>query len=284
MSSTTTLGKHCALSVQTQQVSLTRPSLSEPDGPVYHTLARNALPSVTGAANNTGNHSAIDSVGGVPHGNGVSRVPFTPQPDGFMIPGLGAPFKPLNLDDKKTSSSSPLQARSLLAGPHFQGHGGSSGIFDLAKQSASKSVDTSATHNQQKPLGVAALETGSRLSPLKQDSSVSSKALAADQVDKTMMKDHASPDASFTPEKSQASISPSGAAKEVEYIRPSGPPPVWVQKQAPRIFKQVRAQNNNTSFETFGGASSILSGMNPDHYSMPYGVSTNVNTSSILLN
>lgn len=201
-----------------------------------------------------------------------------------MIPGLGAPFKPLDLDDKKTSGSSPLQTRSLLAGPHSQGHGGSSGAFDLAKQSVSNSIDTSATQTQQKPLGVAALQTGAHLSPLKQDSSVSSKALAADQVEKTTIKDHASPDASSTPEKSQVATSPSGAAEEVEYVRPSGPPPVWVQKQAPRIFKQVRAQNNNHSFETFGGASSILSGMNPDHYSMPYGVSTDLHNSSTLFN
>lgn len=201
-----------------------------------------------------------------------------------MIPGLGAPFKPLDLDDKKTFDPSPVQTRSLLAEPHSQAHGGSSGVFDLAKQSASDSVGTSATYIQQKPLGVAALQTDSRLSPFKRDPSDLSKALAADQAEKTTIKDHASPGASSAPEKSQVTTSPSGVAKEVEYVRPSGPPPVWVQKQAPRIFKQARAQNNNHSFETFGGASSILSGMNPDHYSMPYGVSTDLHTSPASLN
>ncbi|KAG9639467.1 hypothetical protein KCU64_g13383, partial [Aureobasidium melanogenum] len=244
--------------------------VSGPDGAVHHTHHRNTLPDFLGATDNTGNHRVVDPIGfsgSAPRSVGVSRVPFTPQP-GFVIPGLGAFVKPLDLDDKKASVSSPLQTRSLLAGPHSLDHGGSSDVSDLPQQSASNSVDMSTTQIQQKPLGAAPLPTGSQLSPLKQDSSVSSKTLSADQVEKPMIQDPASLNA---PKKPQVTNSPSDATKNVEYVRPSGPPPVWVQKQAPRIFKQVRAQNNNHSFETFGGASSILSGMNPDHYSMPYG-------------
>ncbi|KAH0092063.1 hypothetical protein KCU60_g12721, partial [Aureobasidium melanogenum] len=261
--------------------------LSGPDGAAHHTHPRNTLPGFTGATDNTGNHRVVDPIGfsgSDPRSVGVSRVPFTPQPTGFMIPGLGALVKPLGLDDKKASVSSPLQTRSLVAGPHSHNHGGSSNVSDLPQQSASNSVDMSTTQIQQKPLGVAALPTGSQLSPLKQDSSVSSKTLAADQVEKPMVQDPASPNAPAAPKKPQIINSPSDATKEAEYVRPAGPPPVWVQKQAPRIFKQVRAQNNNHSFETFGGASSILSGMNPDHYSMPYGVSTNLHTLPASLN
>ncbi|KAH0366634.1 hypothetical protein KCU65_g5273, partial [Aureobasidium melanogenum] len=245
--------------------------LSGPDGPVQHIQPPNMLPVFTG---NTAHNHFVDPIefnGSAPRGVGVSRVPFNPQPTGFMIPGLGALVKPLDLDDKKTSVSSPPQIRSLPAGPHSHDHGGSSGVSDLPQQSASNAVDASETQTQQKALGVAALQTGSQVSPLKQDPSVSSKALAADQVEKPLIQDPASPSASAAPKKSQVTTSPPDAAKDVEYVRPSGPPPVWVQKQAPRIFKQVRAQNNSHSFETFGGASSILSGMNPDHYSMPYG-------------
>ncbi|CAD0106220.1 unnamed protein product [Aureobasidium uvarum] len=84
----------------------------------------------------------------------------------------------------------------------------------------------------------------------------------------------ASPDASAGPKKSHITTPPSGAAKESNYVRPSGSPPVWVQEQTPLSFnKQARAQNDDHSFETFMGANAILSGMNPDHYSMPYGVS-----------
>ncbi|KAH0163567.1 hypothetical protein KCU82_g7407, partial [Aureobasidium melanogenum] len=245
-----------------------------PDGAVHHAHPRNTMPGFSGAADNTGNHRVVDPIGfpgSAPRSVGVSRVPFTPQPTGFVIPGLGALVKPLDLDDKKASVSSPLQTRTLLASPHSHDHSGSSNVSDLLQQSASNSVDMSTTRIQQKPLGVAALPTDSQLSPLKQDSSVSSKTLAADKVENPMAQDPASPNASAATKKPQVTNSPTDATKDVEYVRPSGPPPVWVQKQAPRIFKQVRAQNNNHSFETFGGASSILSGMNPDHYSMPYG-------------
>ncbi|KAK6007077.1 hypothetical protein QM012_006085 [Aureobasidium pullulans] len=245
--------------------------LSGPDGSVHQSVARNTLPGFADVANNTVNHSAVYPNGSVHHGNNVSRVPFTPQPTNFVIPGLGALFKPLDLDDKKTSASSPLQTRSILAGPHSNDHGSTSGVSDLPQQSAADSVHTSATQIKQESFGVAALQTGAPSSPLKQDSIVLSKALAADQAEKFTVEDYASPSASAALKKSQVTASPSSATKDVEYVHPTGRPPVWVQKQAPRIFKQVRAQNNNHSFETFGGANSILSGMNPDHYSMPYG-------------
>lgn len=270
--------------MQTQQISLTRPSLSGPDGPVRHLQPPELPPVFTGNTDNQRILDFIESTGSASRGVGVSRVPFNPQPTGFMIPGLGAVVKPLDLDDKKTSISYPTQTRSLLAGPHSHDHDGSSDVSDLPQQSASNTVDASVTQTHQITLGVAGVQTGSQTSPLKQDPSASSNSLAADQVEKPLIQDPASPTASAAPNKVQVTTSPHDATKDVEYVRPSGPPPVWVQKQAPRSFKQVRAQNNNHSFETFGGASSILSGMNPDHYSMPYGVSTNLHTSPAQFN
>ncbi|KAH0356682.1 hypothetical protein KCU81_g292, partial [Aureobasidium melanogenum] len=220
--------------------------LSGPDGPVRHLQPPELPPVFTGNTDNQRILDFIESTGSASRGVGVSRVPFNPQPTGFMIPGLGALVKPLDLDDKKTTVSSLTQTRPLLAEPHSHDHDGSSDVSDLPQQSASNAVDASVTQTP-------------------------SKTLAADQTEKPLIQDPASPTASAAPNKLQVTTSPPDATKDVEYVRPSGPPPVWVQKQAPRSFKQVRAQNNNYSFETFGGASSILSGMNPDHYSMPYG-------------
>jgi hypothetical protein len=94
-----------------------------------------------------------------------------------------------------------------------------------------------------------------------------------------MMQDPTSSGAPVTPKKSQVTTSPSGAIKDSDYVRPSGTPPVWIEKQAVRTFKLLRAQNNHRAFQTFDGAYTILSGMNPDHYSMPHGVSTSPHTS-----
>lgn len=104
-------------------------------------------------------------------------------------------------------------------------------------------------------------------SPSKQDSSV------ADQAEESKAQDPASSDAPVTPQKPQVSTSPSSTTKESDYVRPAGSPPVWREKQVVRTFKLLRAQHNHRAFETFDGAYSILSGMNPDHFSMPHGVS-----------
>jgi hypothetical protein len=162
---------------------------------------------------------------------------------GFMIPGLGALVKPLGLDNSTKTSGVPQQT------PHG-------------------SADTSAPQMQQKCDGEAAYPpTASQSSLPKQDSSL------ADQVEKPKAQDLASSDAPVTPKKLQVSTSPYGAIKESEYIRPAGSPPVWREKQVVRTFKLLRAQHNLRAFETFDGAYSILSGMNPDHFSMPHGVS-----------
>ncbi|KAI4728432.1 hypothetical protein E4T49_03713 [Aureobasidium sp. EXF-10728] len=226
------------------------PGPSGADGPVPHTDARNILPGLAGVAIDSGKRTALDPIGfpgSVPRGINVSGVPFTPQPTGFTIPGLGALIKPLDLDNKKTSVSPPVKTRSLLAEPHSRDDGASSNVFGPPQQSAS-------------------------ISPSTQNPSVLSKTLATDRVAKPMSQENASPEASAASKKSQITTPPSGAAKESDYVRPSGSPPVWIQKQTPLTFnKQVRAQNNDHSFETFEGANAILSGMNPDHYSMPYG-------------
>jgi hypothetical protein len=211
-------------------------------------------------------------------GNNVSGVPFTPQATGFMIPGLGALLKPLDLDSsKKTSVSPPSKTHALVPGSQSCNDGIASNVPGLSQQTGSGSVNTSVTQRQHKPDGGAARQsTGPQSTPLKQDPSASAVIAAADQVEKPMVQGPASPDASITPKKMHLTTSPSGVARESEYVRPSGSPPVWKEKQTVRTFKLLRAQNNHRSFETFDGAYSILSGMNPDHYSMPYGVSVHL--------
>jgi hypothetical protein len=211
-------------------------------------------------------------------GNNVSGVPFTPQATGFIIPGLGALFKPLDLDSsKKTSDSPQSKTHALVPGSQPYNVGVASDVSGLSQQTGSGSVNTSVAQKQYKSDGGAARQsTGLQSSPLKQGPSASAVLAAADQVEKPMAQGLASPDASVTPKKMHVTTSPSGVAKESEYVRPSGSPPVWKEKQTVRTFKLLRAQNNHRSFETFDGAHSILSGMNPDHYSMPYGVSSHL--------
>jgi hypothetical protein len=203
---------------------------------------------LTGVPNNTGKRAAFNSVEvpekfsrgiSVP----VSGVSFMSHSTGFMIPGLGTLIKPLGLDD---STKTPFI-------PQHTAHG---------------SVHTSASQIQQTSGGGAGHPPTDLQSSLsKQDSSV------ADQVEKPKAHDPASSDAPVTPKKSQVSTSPSSSNKESDYVRPAGSPPVWREKQVNRTFKLLRAQHNHRAFETFDGAYSILSGMNPDHFSMPHGVS-----------
>jgi hypothetical protein len=173
----------------------------------------------------------------------VPGIPFISKPTGFMIPGLGALIKPLVLEN----STKPIV---------------------VSQQTAHGSVNTSAPQMQQKSDGGAGHPpTDLQSNPPKQDQS------AADQAEKPKAQDPASSDAPVTPQKPQVSTSASGTTKESDYVRPAGSPPVWREKQVLRTFKLLRAQNNNRAFETFDGAYSILSGMNPDHFSMPHGVS-----------
>lgn len=219
------------------------------------------MPAFSGAANNTGKLAAFDSTnttGSMSCGNKFSGIQFTPQATSFVIPGLGALFTPLDLDSsKKISVSLPLKTR------------------------ASATVGPSVAQVEQKADGGAAREqTDLHLSPPKLVSS--SYNAAATEVKKSVAQGPASFDAPITPKKLQATTSPPGVSKESEYVRPSGSPPVWIEKQMPRTFKPLRAQSNYRSFETFDGAHAILSGMNPDHYAMPYGVSPSPHTSPSL--
>lgn len=206
-----------------------------------------------GVANSTSKLAAFDPTntpGSMPCGNKHSGIQITPQATSFVIPGLGALFKPLDLDStKKTSVSPPLKARASAPG-----------------ETSVAQVEPKAND------GAARQQTSLQSSPPKQVSSGSNA--AATEISKPIAQAPASSDAPATPKSLQATTSPSGVRKESEYVRPSGSPPVWIEKQIARTFKPLRAQNNHRSFETFEGAHAILSGMNPDHYAMPYGVST----------
>lgn len=211
------------------------------------------MPASFSVVNNTGNPAAFDSTntpGSMSCGDKFSGVQFTPQATSFVIPGLGALFKPPDLDSgKKTSVSLPVKTR------------------------ASATVEASVAQAEQKANdGAARQQTELQSSPPKEVSS--SSIAAATEVGKPIFQGTASSDAPATPKKLQATTSPSGVSKEPEYVRPSGSPPVWIEKQIARTSKPLRAQNNHRSFETFEGAHAILSGMNPDHYAMPYGVSS----------
>jgi hypothetical protein len=199
-----------------------------------------------------------------------------------VIPGLGALPKPLGLDNsKKTFVSSPVKLHALV--PESQPRNGdvAPDVSDLRQQTASDSVNTSASQ-MQRDGGAVRPPTDLQSSPPKQESSVLDVAAAADQIEEPKMQDPTSSAAPATPKKSQVTTSPSGTTKDSDYVRPSGTPPVWIEKQAVRTFKLLRAQNNHRAFQTFDGAYTILSGMNPDHYSMPHGVSTSPLTSSRL--
>jgi hypothetical protein len=195
-----------------------------------------------------------------------------------VIPGLGALSKPPGLDiSKKTFVSSPVKTRALVLESQPRNGGVASDVSDPPQLTASDSVNTSAS--QMQPDGGAVRPPPNlQSSPAKQDSSVLDAIAAVDQTEEPMMQDRTSSGAPVTPKKSQVTTSPSGAIKDSDYVRPSDTPPVWIEKQAVRTFKLLRAQNNHRAFQTFDGAYTILSGMNPDHYSMPHGVSTSPHT------
>ena len=200
-------------------------------------------------------------------------MPFAPQATGFVIPGLGALFEPLDFaSSKKALVSLPFKTRASVLESQFHNGGIAPDVSGFTQQTASATVNSSVAQMQQKASGETAHQHNAfDMSPPKQDSNVMA---AATQVEKSVAQGPASSDTPVTPKQSQVTTSPSGAIKESDYVRPSGSPPVWIEKQTARTFKPLRAQNNHRSFETFDGAHAILSGMNPDHYAMPYGVST----------
>ncbi|KAI4790447.1 hypothetical protein E4T44_13110, partial [Aureobasidium sp. EXF-8845] len=215
-------------------------------GSVDQANPRNTLTTLISVANNTGKRAALDSIE-VPEKSSrginvpVPGVPFMSHPTGFMIPGLGALTKPLGLDNSTKTSIVP-------------------------QQTAHGSINASAPWMQQKCDGEAADSPADLQSSLpQQDSSFT------DQIEKPKTQDLASSDAPVTPQKPQVSTSPSSTTKESDYVRPADSPAVWREKQVARTFKLLRAQHNHRAFETFDGAYSILSGMNPDHFSMPHG-------------
>ena len=189
----------------------------------------------------------------------VSDAPFASQPNGFLIPGLGAPFKPLGLENN--NKTPPVVTHSIPAGPHSRVGAAHSRDSGRPQQRGPHNVDLSANQKQQlaKPLDTATIRSADNQSSApEKDSSVSS---------------NASPEASVAvANKSDAAAPTSDAVRASEYVRPTGPPPVWTEKQTPRTFK-LQHQTSRRLHETFEGAYQILSSLNPDHYLMPYGVS-----------
>lgn len=241
-------------------------------GSVHHTDPGNALPGLGGYANSAGNHVTNDLAkpsGSILNANS-NDISFASHFNGFLIPGLGAPFKTIGLENnKKVVVSPPVNVRSIPIGPHSRKGGACDS--DRPQQKGLHSIDIPAAHEQQqtKTLDTTTGHSGEhQLSSPKQDSLV----LA-----------HASPEGpAATPNKSDAPASTSDAVKAPEYVRPTGPPPVWTEKQTPRTFK-LQHQTSRRRHETFEGAYQILSSLNPDHYLMPYGVSSNHTTRTTTL-
>ncbi|THZ96449.1 hypothetical protein D6C82_07051 [Aureobasidium pullulans] len=230
------------------------------NGSVHHTGPGNALPGLGGCyVTSTGRNVAGDltrTSGSLPSAN-VSDAPFASQPNGFLIPGLGAPFKPLGLENN--NKTPPVVTHSIPAGPHSRVGAAHSRDSGRPQQRGPHNVDLSANQKQQlaKPLDTATIRSADNQSSApEKDSSVSS---------------NASPEASAAvANKSDAAAPTSDAVRASEYVRPTGPPPVWTEKQTPRTFK-LQHQTSRRRHETFEGAYQILSSLNPDHYLMPYG-------------
>ena len=153
------------------------------------------MPAFSGVANNTGKLGAFESTntpGSMPCGNKVSGVQFTPQATSFVIPGLGALFKPLDVRSSKKTSVSPP-----------------------AKTCASATVEASFAQVEQKANdGAACQQLDLQPSAPKQVSSGSTNTAAATEVGKPIVQRPASSDAPATPKKLQATTSPPGVSKE----------------------------------------------------------------------
>jgi hypothetical protein len=178
---------------------------------------------------------------------------FNSYSAGVMIPGLGAPCKPLahavsSAQNSKTVVASPgNNPQSPMAEPLTR-------MADLVhpQPQARASINSlgAIVAQEVKPSAVAGTQPD---------------ALATDQSDTA---DHVMPDAS-------PDFKEQDAAKK--YVRPSGEPEVWRQQQSSTSFK---LQSMTRSSESFFGACVLLAGLNSEFYTMPYGVSNKINTSS----
>ncbi|KAI5262184.1 hypothetical protein E4T47_09321 [Aureobasidium subglaciale] len=245
------------------------------NGFVHRSAPHNALTGPYGPPNNSDKH-ASSGFTAVPrdtsHSAGAFGIPFTPQPTGFQIPGLGAPLRSVDPDDsKKAQVTSPGVARPRQPGPHTRITTGTQSVLSPVLESAPESCSNPTAqlqHKSQPPVvSHGSAVTNRNPSPAKQNSSnapVSTPSKAA------LTPKHASADAGAAPEVSVTAC-PSGLVRIPKHLRPSDHADVWIERQSYRTFKLHQAENDARRFETFDGAYQILSGINPGHYSMPYG-------------
>ncbi|KAI5200080.1 hypothetical protein E4T39_05911 [Aureobasidium subglaciale] len=243
---------------------------------VNGSASNDALTSPGGHLNDAGKHASSNAVvfsRSTSQGVGVFGVPFTPQPTGFQIPGLGAPFRPVDPDDsKKTRVSSPGVARPRQAGSHTRITAGPQSVLSPVLESAPEFCPNPAAQLQHKDKPRVASNgpaVTNRKPSLAKHNSSNAAVLTPSKAATTPK--HASAGAGAAPKEVSATACPSGLVRIPKHLRPTGHADVWTERQSYRTFRLNQIQNDTRRFETFDGAYQILSGLNPDHYSMPYG-------------